>query len=118
MAYNQGPLISRLASHVTRFQRIDTILSQRFQSADIRITDESSQHRGKEGQETHFRIRILSAEFQGLSPLERHRLINKLLNSELETGLHALSLHLFTPFEWEARQTDPLTSPPCRGGEQ
>src|SRR5512144_1936186 len=49
--------------------------------------------------ETHFRIEIVSASFQGLSRVERQRLVHRLLAAELAGRVHALSLATQTPEE-------------------
>jgi BolA protein len=60
------------------------------------VIDESEQHRGhggwREGGETHYRVIIRSALFDGLSRVERHRRVNDLLRPEFEHGLHALAV--------------------------
>jgi stress-induced morphogen len=42
--------------------------------------------------ETHFRVEIVSAAFDGLSRIERQRLVHQLLAAELAGRVHALSL--------------------------
>ena len=54
--------------------------------------------------ETHFRVEVVSAEFQGLAPVKRHRLVYGLLKDEMQTpdrpvGIHALALKTRTPEE-------------------
>jgi BolA protein len=45
---------------------------------------------------------MVSAAFTGKTPIARHRLVNALLKDEFDHhGLHALSLRLKTPQEWE-----------------
>ncbi|KAL7423407.1 BolA domain UV induced protein Uvi31 [Cryptotrichosporon argae] len=49
-----------------------------------------------------FAVAIVSPAFVGKSQIARHRLVNGLLKDEFERmGLHALSLRLKTPDEWE-----------------
>jgi BolA protein len=43
----------------------------------------------------------VSSEFNGKTQIARHRLVNSLLKDEFDAGLHALSLRLKTPEEWE-----------------
>lgn len=49
--------------------------------------------------ETHMRIRIVSAEFSGMSRVARHRRVNDLLAAELAAGLHALAIEAAAPGE-------------------
>ncbi len=49
--------------------------------------------------ETHFRVRIVSVAFAGMSRIARHRAINEALKEELMTGVHALALEPSAPGE-------------------
>ncbi|MBZ9811888.1 BolA family transcriptional regulator [Mesorhizobium sp. BR1-1-9] len=49
--------------------------------------------------ETHFRVRIISQNFAGMSRIERHRAVNALLADELKAGLHALAIEPAAPGE-------------------
>lgn len=49
--------------------------------------------------ETHMRIRIVAAEFAGMSRLARHRRVNALLGDEIAAGLHALAIDAAAPGE-------------------
>jgi stress-induced morphogen len=49
--------------------------------------------------ETHFNLEVVSAEFEGLTSLKRHRLIYQILEEELRSPVHALSLVTKTPQE-------------------
>ncbi|MBZ9699797.1 MULTISPECIES: BolA family protein [unclassified Mesorhizobium] len=49
--------------------------------------------------ETHFRVRIVSQDFAGMSRIERHRAVNALLADELKAGLHALAIEPAAPGE-------------------
>ena len=82
---------------------IDNKLRARFQPARLLIEDESSRHRGhaghREGGESHFRIEIVSAAFEGKNRVARQRLVYAALKQELDAGLHALALTTLTPEE-------------------
>lgn len=57
-------------------------------------------HRSSPGTgESHFRVLIVSEVFAGKSRLERHRLVNEVLASELESGVHALAIKACAPGE-------------------
>ena len=51
------------------------------------------------GTKDHWRARIVSAEFAGKSLIERHRMINAALASELKGPIHALTMDTLTPDE-------------------
>lgn len=63
---------------------------------ELEVIDESENHRGhggwREGGETHFRVIIRSAAFDGLGRVARHRLVNAQLAPEFARGLHALAI--------------------------
>lgn len=50
---------------------------------------------------------MVSPAFKGKTPIARHRMVNSLLKDEFDNhGLHALSLRLKTPEEWEKEIDD------------
>lgn len=80
----------------------------------LEVINESYMHRVLPGSETHFKVLVVSEQFEGKRLLARHRMLNQLLSDELNQGVHALALHTLTPTEWQAKSTVPA-SPPCRG---
>ncbi|RWD54981.1 MULTISPECIES: BolA family protein [unclassified Mesorhizobium] len=61
---------------------------------------ESGHHARFDGTgETHFRIRIVSPDFAGMSRIDRHRAVNQLLADELKAGVHALAIEPAAPGE-------------------
>ncbi len=73
----------------------------------LAVIDESHEHAGHAGANgsgfgTHFRVRITSPMFTGLSRVQRHRLVYDALRDFIDQGLHALVI--------EAE--DPLSHPP------
>ena len=82
---------------------IDNKLRAAFAPQRLAIEDESSRHHGhagwREGGETHFRVEIVSAAFEGQSRVTRQRLVYAALKDELDAGLHALALTTLTPSE-------------------
>ena len=49
--------------------------------------------------ETHFRVRLVSPAFTGMSRIERHRAVNDSLSPQLKAGLHALAIEPAAPGE-------------------
>ena len=92
-------------------------LLQAFDPAHLAVENESNQHNVPAGSESHFKVTLVSAQFDGQRLLQRHRSINNTLKAELEQ-IHALSLHTFTPSEWEARGEKAMDTPPCLGGDK
>jgi BolA protein len=99
-----------------RAQRIKELLSHHLHPSVLDIEDESHRHHVPQGLETHFKLTIVTTLFDEMTRIARHRLINTLLASEFKNGLHALSLHLYSPTEWENREKKAPASPPCRDG--
>lgn len=83
---------------MTMAERMRSKLAAAFAPDALDVIDESESHRGhggwREGGETHFRIRMVSAAFDGLSRVERHRAVNRAVAEELAGGVHALALDL------------------------
>ena len=52
-------------------------------------------------QESHFNVKVIAQCFQGLSLVQRHKMIYTLLAKEMgaEGGIHALSIYAKTPEE-------------------
>lgn len=86
--------------------------------AHLDVINESRNHSVPKNSETHFKVVAVAEGFEGMSRVARHRQLNELLAHELQTGVHALSLQLFTPAEWEARGGVIPKSPPCMGGSK
>ena len=84
----------------------DTIrdkLDAAFAPMELLVEDESAKHHGHSGArpegETHFRVHIVAAAFEGLSRVERQRSIHAALAEELRDRVHALALSVQTPRE-------------------
>ena len=82
-------------------------LSEAFSPESLDVSDESHLHEGhaghRPGGETHFRVYIVSAAFEGKSRIERHRMINSALEAELKGGMHALAIKAQAPGETAGR---------------
>jgi BolA protein len=82
---------------------IEDKLKAAFAPESLRIEDESHKHQGhaghRPGGETHFRVHIVSESFRGKSRIDRHRMVNQTLSSELASSVHALAIHASAPGE-------------------
>jgi BolA protein len=78
-------------------------LAEGLSPASLEVTDESHKHAGHAGArpsgETHFRVKIVSAGFEGKRQVERHRMVYDLLAAEIANGVHALAMTTLTPEE-------------------
>ncbi len=82
----------------------------------LQVENESHRHSVPANSETHFKVTVVSQEFEGVPLIARHRLINNLLKDELAGPVHALALHTMTPTQWQAKQQQIPSSPNCLGG--
>ncbi len=80
----------------------------------LRVDDESHMH--SRGLETHYKAVIVSEQFAGLRPVQRHQRVYASLG-DLMGRFHALALHTYTPAEWAAQGAAP-DSPRCLGGSK
>ncbi len=86
---------------MSRRMRIEEKLAQTFTIEHLEVIDESESHRGhagfQEGGESHFRVRLISADFVAQSRIARHRAVHAALGKDLMGEIHALALDLSTP---------------------
>ena len=84
-------------------QEIENKLSKELTPARLEIEDDSARHPGHAGARpdggSHFNVTVVSAKFEGMSRIERQRLVYSLLAEEMKTDIHALALTTLTPAE-------------------
>lgn len=77
-------------------------LHQTFKVLRLDIMDDSRQHAGHQsrisGGGGHYRLMLVSPDFEGKPLLERHRMVFSALSS-IQAELHALSFNAMTPAE-------------------
>ena len=95
---------------MTKHQTIESKLTESLAPAHLEVVNESGMHSVAPGSETHFKVLVVSAAFEGLSAVARHRRVNELLRAELQSGVHALSIQALTPAQWEAQKDGLLPS--------
>src|ERR1700736_3507720 len=92
---------------MTTRDRIAAKLTKAFAPERLEVIDESHRHAGhagaRPGGETHYSVYIVSQAFRGKSRIERHRMINASLISELQGGVHALAIRAAAPGEADPR---------------
>ena len=87
-----------------------------IQPIHLEVINESYMHNVPKGSESHFKLLVVADGFQSQNRVQRHRTINTLLAEELQGPIHALSMHLFSPEEWETSKKQDWSSPKCHGG--
>ncbi|MGQ3674941.1 BolA family protein [Xanthobacter sp. TB0139] len=92
---------------------IRQLLQDKLSPQLLELEDESHKHAGHagvthdlkgakrraDGGITHLRVRVVADAFTGKSRLERHRMVNALLQGEIDGGLHALAIEAKAPGE-------------------
>jgi len=89
----------------TRAARIRAALAV-LSPVSLELVDESYKHVGHEGARDgrgHFALQIVSAQFDGLSMVARHRRVYDAVGDLMQTDIHALSIKAQTPAEAGAR---------------
>jgi len=97
---------------------IEEKLAQALDPLHLEVINESAKHSVPPGSESHFKVVVVAAEFEGLRLLARHRRVNGVLADELANSIHALALHTYTSAEWRERFGEAPMSPPCLGGSR
>lgn len=99
-------------------QLVEQKLATTFSPEWLEVENESHQHSVPANSETHFKVVLVSGAFEGQSRIARHQAVHGLLADELQQGIHALTLHLYTPTQWQQRQQQSPVSPGCLGGSK
>ncbi len=78
----------------------------------LEVINESAGHGGYfPGKESHFKVIIVSAAFEGLRLVQRHQKVYALAAELLNPGkIHALAIHAYVPNEWQGQAP---ASPEC-----
>ena len=90
---------------MNRPERIHALLSAGLEPLECVIDDESHLHAGHAGAASgggHYRLRLVSARFEGLGKVARHRLVYDCLREMMTKEIHALAMTLLTPDEAQA----------------
>ncbi|MCP5326432.1 MAG: BolA/IbaG family iron-sulfur metabolism protein [Oceanospirillaceae bacterium] len=96
-------------------QVITEKLSAAFQISHLSVENESHRHNVPAGSESHFKVVLVTDDFESLRQVARHQAVYKVLADELKQGVHALALHTYSQQEWAATREAPA-SPNCMGG--
>ena len=103
---------------MTMQSAIESKITDALKPVHLEVANESHMHNVPPGSESHFKVTVVSSEFNEKMLVARHRMVNKLLTDELAGSLHALSLHTLTPEEWQEKNGEIRKSPPCMGGSK
>lgn len=87
-----------------------------LEPAALEVVNESDLHSGPPGRESHFRILLVSKHFEGLSRVDRNRMVHARLGGLLMANggtIHALTLRLLTEPENSRGADKGFNSPDC-----
>lgn len=99
-------------------QQIRSKLHSAFTYDVLDVTNESHRHSVPKDSETHFRVLLVTDEFESINRISRHRRVHAILKEELQGSVHALAIDAWTPAEWLAKDERPSLSPNCLGGSK
>ena len=84
-------------------EQLERKLTDAFAPARLQVDDDSARHAGHagagQGGESHFNVVIESARFEGVSRIQRQRMVYAALAEELAGPVHALSVKALAPGE-------------------
>lgn len=90
---------------MTTIDLIEQRLRERLAPIHIEILDDSAEHAGHRGATSsggHYRLVIVSGEFESKTLIERHRMVNDAVIDLFGAKIHALSMRTLTPDQWKA----------------
>lgn len=89
----------------TRVERIEKRLREAFAPTHLDIIDDSRSHAGHAGAREsgggHFFAVIVSPLFEGCSLVARHKRVYEALGDLMKSDIHAFSMKVFTPSEYQ-----------------
>lgn len=97
---------------------IEKKLLDAFKVDHLTVENESHKHSVPPNSETHFKVTLVSPEFQGQGKVKRHQAVYRALAEEMAGGVHALALHVYSPEEWSVGGQAAPESPNCMGGSK
>lgn len=85
-----------------RVEMIRQRLTEALEPTRLEIVDQSAAHAGHEGAKGgggHYVVTVVSAAFEGLPLLKRHRLVYAAMGGAMQDEIHALSIRAYAPDE-------------------
>ncbi|MDC8756744.1 BolA family protein [Janthinobacterium fluminis] len=86
----------------TRIERIRSRVEAALAPLECLLEDDSARHAGHAGAASgggHYNLRIVSAQFEGLRLVTRHRLVYDSVHDMMHTEIHALAIIALAPSE-------------------
>lgn len=89
------------ASEATK-EKIFRKMKEELAATSVEVIDESWKHAGHAGAAAgggHFIVHLVSEKFEGVSLLDRNRMVFDILKEEMQGEIHALVIQAKTPLE-------------------
>jgi BolA protein len=86
----------------TRLERIRARMTEALAPEQLELGDDSALHAGHAGAASgggHYRVRIVSSQFEGLKLVMRHRLVYDSVHDMMHAEIHALAITALAPSE-------------------
>lgn len=100
---------------------IQKTIEEKLQAAliidHLQVINESHMHNVPDGSESHFKLVVVSAVFEGMRPIQRQQKIYSILAEEIAGPVHALTMQTLTPEQWQ-EDASITASPQCMGGSK
>ena len=74
---------------------IQLLIEEKLPESQVAVVD-------TRGSGDHFEIMVISDNFEGISLIDRHRIIHSALGENLGGSIHAVEIKAYTPKQWEA----------------
>lgn len=103
-----------MSSHDDRMDRIRQKLQDGISVQQCVLEDESALHAGHAGAASgggHYRLRLVSPEFEGKTRVARHRLVYDCLRDMMHTEIHALAIVALAPSELSGNSPGRASTP-------
>jgi BolA protein len=87
---------------IERVERIRQLLTAALNPSELDVGDDSHLHAGHAGAASgggHYRVKIVSEQFEGLRLVMRHRLVYDAVQGMMQTDIHALAITAVAPSE-------------------
>lgn len=87
---------------MTRFEKLRFKLTETLQPLECHLQDDSAAHAGHAGAASggsHYSVKIICQQFEGLNRVSRHRLVYDAVGDMMHTEVHALAIVALAPSE-------------------
>jgi len=94
---------------------IESRLVAALEPSFVEVVDDSARHAGHAGAASgggHYNLRVVSARFEGLTRIARHRLVYHALSDLMPEAIHALAIDAQTAEEAARASTAETRRPP------